>query len=123
MLQSYAKKNNNYSYNRDRSRSCLQSIVFYFIKKSSISNLKSTYLQNASIVVVTIRLKQFKLFDVEYFYLRLSKKSYSIDNYIIFEKNVFYCNIYMFTQQVRRVATTKKINKQLYFCLRKSVII
>ncbi len=96
MLRNYTKKNNNYNYNRDKNKNCLQSIVFYFIKKFLISNLKSMYLQDVSIVIITIKSKQFKLSNIEYFYLRLLKKSYLTSNYIIFKKDVFYYNVYMF---------------------------
>ncbi len=123
ILQNYIEKNDNYNYSRNKSRNCSQSIVFYSTKKFLISNFKSTHLQNTSIVVVAIRSKQFRLSNIEYFYLKLLKKFYSTNNYIIFEKNIFYRNIYIFTQQVKCVIATKKINKQLYFCLRKFVII
>jgi len=123
MLRDYAKDNNNYNYNRDKSRSRLQSIVSYFTKELLTSNFKSTHLQSASIVVVAIRLKQFRLSNVEYFYLELLEKSYLTNNYIIFEKNIFYRDVYMFAQQIKRVTTTKDINNQLHLCLRKSIII
>jgi len=98
--------------------------VFYYAKFFLISNSKSIHLQSTSlVVVVTIRLEQFKLFDVKYFYLDLFENAHLLDNYIIFGKNVFYRDIHIFIQQVRRVTTTKNVNKQLYLCLRKSAII
>jgi len=123
MLRDYAEDNNNYNYNKNKSKSCLQSIVSYSTKELSASNSKSTHLQSASIVAIAIRSKQFRLFDVEYFYSELLEKFYSTDNYIISRKNVFYCDIYIFMQQIRRVTITKDVNNQLYFCLRKSAII
>ncbi len=77
------------------------------------------YLQDIAI----IKQKAFKLLEIKYFYFELSKNTYAIENYIIFEKDVFYCDVYMFTQQIRRVIATKKINKQFYLCLREFTII
>jgi len=96
MLRDYVEDNDNYDYNRDKSKSRLQSIVSYSTKEFSTSNFKSTHLQSASIIVVAIKSKQFKLFDVEYFYSKLLKKSYSISDYIISRKNVFYRDVYIF---------------------------
>lgn len=103
-----------YSTNKSRD------IASYYAKESSISNLKSIYLQNNSIV---IKQKLFKFLEVEYFYLDLLENACLLENYIIFEKDVFYCDIYIFTQQIRRIIVTKEINKQLYLCLRRFVII
>jgi len=84
-----------------------------------VSNLKSIYLQDITIV----RQESFRFLEIKYFYLNLLKDTHALKDYIIFGKNIFYCDIYMFTQQVRRVTITKDINKQLYLCLRKFVII
>ena len=131
--QNYAKNKHNYNYNRsnrfnrdnnrNKSKSRSRSIVFYSSKESPTSNLKSTYLQSALVAIVAIKPKQFKPSNVEYFYLDLSEDIYALNNYIISEKDVFYRDVYMFTQQVKRVVATKNVDNQLYLYLRKSTII
>ena len=117
-------REDNREYNRSCSREFVsyaneQSIISYFTNALLIFNSKSMYLQDIAI----IKQKAFKLLEIKYFYFELSKNTYAIENYIIFEKDVFYCDVYMFTQQIRRVIATKKINKQFYLCLREFTII
>jgi len=69
-----------------------------YAKEFLTSNPKSIYLQSSSITIAIIKTELFKSLEIEYFYLDLSKDTHLLDNYIIFKKNVFYYNIYMFTQ-------------------------
>lgn len=104
------------SYSTNESRG----IAFYYAKESSTSNSKSTHLQGNSIV---IKQESFKPSEVEYFYLGLPKNAHSPEDYIVSKKDVFYRDVHMFTQQIRRVTITKEVNEQLYLCLRKLTII
>jgi len=76
-------------------------------KKLLTINSKFTYLQSSSIVIAIFKTKSFKSLKVNYFYLDLFKDTHLLNDYIVLEKNVFYQDIYMFTQQVRRVALQK----------------
>ena len=132
-LQDYAENEHNYDYNRsncfnrdnnrNRSRSRSRNIVSYSSKESSTSNSKSTHLQSVFVAVVAIKSKQFKLSNVEYFYSNLSKDTYISNNYVISGKDIFYRDVYMFTQQIRYIAATKNVDDQLHLCLRKFAII
>lgn len=61
--------------------------------------------------IVTIKQELFRTLKIEYFYLELLENTHAIENYIILEKNVCYRNIYIFTQQIRYITSTKKINR------------
>lgn len=61
--------------------------------------------------IVTIKQELFRTLKIEYFYLELLENTHAIENYIILEKNVRYRNIYIFTQQIRYITSTKKINR------------
>ena len=88
-----------YELNRERSRSCLRSFSKLFA-----TNSKSTYLQSTPI---TIKQKEFKALNIDYFYLDLSKETHTSDDYVMSRKNIFYRDVYIFTQQVKRVAVVK----------------
>ncbi len=63
--------------------------LFYSLKKYLI---KLLYLQDITI----IKQKIFKFLKIKYFYLKLFKNIYITRDYIIFTKNILYCNIYIF---------------------------
>ena len=105
-----------YRLNRERSRSRLRSF------SKSFSKSKSTHLQGISIVA-SIKQKKFKTLDIDYFYLVLSKETHASDDYIVSGKNIFHRDVYMFTQQVERVAAVKNICNKLYLYLREFFMI
>ena len=101
-----------YELNRERSKSRLRNFSKFFV-----TNSKSTYLQSISIA---IKQNKFKTSNIDYFYSDLSKKTHAPDDYVVSEKNIFYRDVYMFTQQVKRVAVVKyeDIRNKLHLCLR-----
>ena len=105
-----------YEVNRGRSRSRLRSF-----SKPSVTNPKPLHLQVTS-VVVAIKQEEFKTSDIDYFYSGLSKETHAPGDYVVSEKNIFYRDVYMFTQQVERVAVVKYegIRNKLHLCLRES---
>ena len=107
-----------YELNRERSRSRLRDTSHEF----SATNSKSTYLQSTSIA---IKQEEFKTSNIDYFYSDLSKKTYVSDDYVVLEKIIFYRDVYMFTQQVKRVAVVKHedIRNKLHLCLREAFMI
>ena len=100
-----------YELNRERNKNRLRS----FSKLSS--NSKSTHLQDVSIVAA-IKQKKFKTSDMNYFYSDLSKKIHVSSDYVVSEKNIFYRDVYMFTQQMKRIAAIKNVNSKLYLYFR-----
>ena len=109
-----------YELNRDRSRSRMRDTSH----ELSITNSKFTYLQDISIVI-TIKQKKFRTSDIDYFYSNLSKETHALDDYVVSEKNIFYRDVYIFTQQVKRVAIVKHkdIRNKLHLCLREFFMI
>ena len=103
-----------YELNRERSRSRLRSFSELSVIKSKLSHL-----QIAS-VVVAIKQKEFKASNIDYFYSDLSEETHASDDYVVSKKDIFYRDVYMFTQQVKRVAIVKHedIRNKLHLCLR-----
>ena len=101
------------------------SISLKNVHEKFVTNSKSTYLQNIFIIVV-VKQKKFKSSNIDYFYSDLSKKTHATDDYVMSEKNIFYCDVYiLFTQQVKRVALVKHkdIRNKLYLCFREFFMI
>ena len=80
-------------------------------------NLKSFAL------IIAVKEKLFKLFDINYFHFNLSNEHEENDYIIVSNKNTIFRDVYMFMQQVKRVVSVKNVLSRLYLCLRNFVMI
>ena len=64
-----------------------------------------------------IKKKEFKVSKIDYFFSNLLEK-HNKENYIIIDKDVFYRDVFMFTQSIERIVTTKDVAIHLHLCLR-----
>ena len=108
-----------YGLNRGRSRSRLRSFP-----EPPATNPKPSHLQAAP-VAVAIKQEEFKASDIGYFYPGLSEETHAPGDYVVSGKDIFYRDVYMFTQQVERVAVVKHegIRNKLHLCLRGSSMV
>lgn len=127
-LRSYADEDHGHNrtnrFNRiDRSRSRPRSIVLEPSKEPPATNPKPTHLQASPTVTAVVKTEPFKPSEVGYFYPGLPEDTHPSGDYVISGKDVFYRDVHMFAQQIRRVAATKEVIGHLHLCLRGSAMI
>ena len=104
--QSRSRQRDDYTHQQNRFRS----------RHAFLSPNKSDELRDLMI----IKQNQFKISNLDFFYLEYSKNKNSTD-YVINEKKIIYINVQMFVQTVRRFTANKNILKHLHFCLKNAI--
>ena len=93
----------------------------YYNQHVSSNQRRSNFFSFSSSVKSTHLQQKFNIADIDLFFsnLKITTK-YSIDDVIIVSRNVYYRDVLLFKQQIKRIARTKNIVSYVHICLRET---